>query len=351
MAFYYSLNNKEANDRRIAQRLLLLKKGIKESIPERTVESTLLIATWNIREFDSLKYGPRSKECLFYIAEIISSFDLIAIQEVNENLEALNQVLKILGSWWKFITTDVTEGKRGNKERVTFLYDTRVVQFAGLAGEIVLPPIEEKGETIGASEQFYRTPFAIGLRSAWFNFVICTVHIVYGKGVSNDPTRVTEIRKISSFLIDKSKSKYAWSKNWILLGDFNIFKPSDETFNAITGAGFLIPEESKLPTNILKEKHFDQIAFILEDKAAKKLKNIKAGVFDYYNYVYKLDSEDEKLYAKDMGKKYSDKATSQKKTNYYKSWRTFQMSDHLPKWIEVKIDFGEEYLTEKSKLL
>ena len=81
------------------------------------------------------------------------------------------------------------------------------------------------------------------------------------------------------------------------------------------------------------------------------MKNIKAGVFDYYNYVYKLDPEDEKLYATEMGKKYSEKATSQKKINYYKSWRTFQMSDHLPKWIEVKIDFGEEYLTEKSKLL
>jgi hypothetical protein len=284
---------------------------------------------------------------LFYIAEIISSFDLVAVQEVNENLEALKEVMKILGNWWKFITTDVTEGKRGNKERVTFIFDTRVVHFAGLAGEVVLPPIEEKGKTIAASEQFYRTPFAVGLKSAWFDFVICTVHIVYGKGVANDPARVTEIKKIASFLVDRSKSKYAWSMNWILLGDFNIFKPSDATFKAITDAGFIIPEESKLPTNILKEKHFDQIAFILEDKAAKKLKNIKAGVFDYYNHVYTID--DEKLYAKEMGKKYSEMPTLQKKTNYYKSWRTYQMSDHLPKWVEVKIDFGEEYLIEKSK--
>ena len=57
--------------------------------PTRTIESTLLIATWNIREFDSATYGPRSKECLFYIAEIISSFDLVAVQEVNKNLEAI----------------------------------------------------------------------------------------------------------------------------------------------------------------------------------------------------------------------------------------------------------------------
>lgn len=38
-----------------------------------------------------------------------------------------------------------------------------------------------------------------------------------------------------------------------------------------------------------------------------------------------------------------------KKTSAVKDWRTYQMSDHLPKWVEVKIDFGEEYLLEKSK--
>ena len=48
------------------------------------------------------------------------------------------------------------------------------------------------------------------------------------------------------------------------------------------------------------------------------------------------------------GDKYKEK-TADKKTNYYKDWRTYQMSDHLLKWIEVKTDFGEEYLVEKSK--
>ncbi len=81
MALYYSLDRSKPVDRRIAERLLLLKKGIRteipgksSAIPEKTVESTLLIATWNMREFESGKYGSRSKECLFYIAEIISSF-------------------------------------------------------------------------------------------------------------------------------------------------------------------------------------------------------------------------------------------------------------------------------------
>ena len=29
---------------------------------------------------------------------------------------------------------------------------------------------------------------------------------------------------------------------------------------------------------------------------------------------------------------------------YYHKWRTFQMSDHLPLWVELEIDFSNEYL-------
>jgi hypothetical protein len=28
-------------------------------------------------------------------------------------------------------------------------------------------------------------------------------------------------------------------------------------------------------------------------------------------------------------------------------WRTFQMSDHLPMWVELKIDYSDDYLARK----
>jgi endonuclease/exonuclease/phosphatase family metal-dependent hydrolase len=31
------------------------------------------------------------------------------------------------------------------------------------------------------------------------------------------------------------------------------------------------------------------------------------------------------------------------------SWRTFQMSDHLPLWVELKIDFSDQYLKKQKK--
>jgi endonuclease/exonuclease/phosphatase family metal-dependent hydrolase len=344
MAFYYKLDNNNPVDRRTATRLISLKKALKERIPARTIESTLLIATWNIREFDSSKYGSRSKECLHYIAEIVSTFDLVAIQEVNRDLTALNALMKILGGWWKFVITDTTQGKEGNNERSAFVFDSRKLSFSGLAGEIVLPTSLSSDTP---TKQFYRTPYVIGFKSGWFSFEICTVHIVYGEDRDDDPNRIREIEEICNFLVKESKDPYAWSKNWILLGDFNIFQLSDKTFNAIIKSGFIVPEETRLPTNILKKKYFDQIAFILRDEASKALTEIKAGVFDYYDYIYSL--EDEALYAQEMGEPYSKIPTPQKKTTYYKTWRTYQMSDHLPKWIEIKIDFGEEYLSKKAK--
>ena len=55
-------------------------------IPVRSMDKTMRLATWNIREFDSPAYGERIEDCYYFIAEIISRFDLVAIQEVRRNL-------------------------------------------------------------------------------------------------------------------------------------------------------------------------------------------------------------------------------------------------------------------------
>ena len=52
-----------------------------------------------------------------------------------------------------------------------------------------------------------------------------------------------------------------------------------------------------------------------------------------------------------LRKKDGTERTEQERTSYYKTyWRTYQMSDHLPMWIELKTDFGEEYLKDKAGL-
>jgi len=350
--YYYWIDDEKASGRRTAEGLLRLKEGFEEAaIPKRSSSDTLMLATWNIREFDSPSYGARGEESIYYIAEIVSRFDLVAIQEVREDLSALDELMRYLGGWWRYVLTDVTEGSRGNRERMAFVYDSRKLSFGGLAGEVVIPEIEKQGKTYEPARQLARTPFMVGFRAGWFRFTICTTHILYGESVAEDPQRVEEIKVLAEFLAERASEEHAWAKNMILLGDFNIFRTSDDTIGAITEAGFVIPPQLQaLPSNALQDKHYDQIAFIAPDLKDKMELN-RAGVFDYYKYVYRV--QDEALYAEDMGDAYIETSEHKKrdeksKTRYYASfWRTYQMSDHLPMWIELRTDFGKEYLSEK----
>jgi hypothetical protein len=53
-----------------------------------------------------------------------------------------------------------------------------------------------------------------------------------------------------------------------------------------------------------------------------------------------------------MGKVYTEtkaggKRDEKSRSTYYNTWRTFQVSDHWPMWIELKINFGKQYLKRK----
>jgi endonuclease/exonuclease/phosphatase family metal-dependent hydrolase len=338
MPFYYNLHRNDktftaAHAQRTADSLLQAKEAFaKEGVPERVRSSRLLLATWNIREFESPKYGQRQREALYYIAEIIDHFDVVAVQEVRDDLSSLEKVMDILGGWWDYLLTDVTEGRQGNLERMAFVYDTRKVRFGGLAGEIVVPPVD-KATPPG---QYARTPFMVGFRTSWFKFTICTTHIYYGESAAEDPQRVKEIQLLARHLAGTVTKKQAWAKNMILLGDFNIFGVEDATFKALTKPGFQIhPKLLGIGSNIDQSKHFDQIAFIAPD-LKDRLEECNAGVFDYYKYVYR--DEDAAAYAPDVPR------TKAGKPGRFKDWRTYQMSDHLPMWIELRVDFSREYL-------
>lgn len=343
MPFYYNLHKHDkiftsAHAQRTAKGLLTLKEAFKkEEVPERRRSSRLLLATWNIREFESAKYGPRQREALYYIAEIIDHFDIVALQEVRDDLSSLEKVMDILGGQWDYLLTDVTAGTQGNKERMAFVFDTRKVRFGGLAGEIVIPPVK-KGVPSG---QYARTPFMVGFRTGWFKFTICTTHIYYGESVKDDPQRIAEIRQLAKHLAKAVDEDNAWAKNMILLGDFNIFGVEDETFKALTEPGFQIhPNLLGIGSNVDQSKHFDQIAFIAPD-LKDKLVDCNAGVFNFYNYVYRED--DAEIFAPDVPK------TKAGKPGRFKDWRTYQMSDHLPMWIELRVDFSPEYLERIAK--
>ncbi|MFT4155249.1 hypothetical protein [Parafilimonas sp.] len=201
MPSYQNIDPRTPNGKRTIERLLKLRTRLSGEIPQKQLEKNLLIASWNIREFDSPAYGDRAEEAYYYIAEVISKFDIIAIQEVRQDLKALKKLIRILGGYWEYIVTDVTEGRQGNQERLAFVFDTRKVKFGGLAGEVVLPPFETKDPETGQTiyqpvKQLARTPYMCGFKAGWTDFILSTVHILYGTSVANDPGRIAEIKNI-----------------------------------------------------------------------------------------------------------------------------------------------------------
>lgn len=332
--------NPKAKLSQIATKILALRKAIRAQIPTKTREDKLLLATFNIREFDSnsKKNGPRTTEAIYYLAEIISSFDIIALQEINQDISAFKKVMRILGPDYNYFLTDITEGHAGNGERMAYIYDQKKVQFRNIAGEIVLPET-----TKNPVPQFARTPYLVAFQAGWFKFNLCTVHIYYGKDTGEDfEKRIAEIENLSMFFKKRAQKE---DENFILLGDFNILNNEDRTMKALLKGGFAIPDAlvKRSGSNLQKDKFYDQIVY-KEGKNKVKFSG-NAGVLDFYEAVYN-DNEKEVYYEdfcltmKGNNKEYSKEIFNKK----FKEWKTYQMSDHLPLWVEFDINYSEDYL-------
>lgn len=314
---------------RTIERLLALRAGIAEKITPSNKQESFHLATWNIRDFGASHFNPspRSDEALLYIAEIMSAFDLVAIQEVNENLADFDRVMRLLGPHWSYVVTD----QAGNDERLAFAFDTRKILFRRMAGEIVLPPA--KGKPVA---QFNRTPFVVAFQAGWFKFNLCTVHIYYGSS-TDTKKRQQEIADIAAFFTKRQKKD---GETYILLGDFNIVSPDDANMAALLGHGFKIPPGVSKPSALASNATYDQIALRTEDKLFE-VQN--SGCFAWQDYVFR-DSDDFEAYQPLMPTKTKSGKPAKTDIAAYRKWRTWQISDHLPLWVEIKTDFTNDYL-------
>jgi len=368
--------------RRVAKKIRILRENLRKTIPHQTVDDSLVLGTWNIRNFDDNRFGHghRLDESLFYIGEVISAFDTIALQEFTTSLYGYNRLKDVVGPDYDYIFTDATAGRSGNNERLGFAYNRRKVSFEGIVGEIVLPPkllISSQNNKL----QFSRTPFCAQFQSGWFNFMFATVHIYYGsssKRTKEYQRRVDEIRAIARFLRRRADSE---GINYVLVGDFNIDKPVDNAaFNALKEAGFDV-FLNREGSNRRQNKYYDQISFRSKTGEVELATECCGeldpnGVFNVFESVFTDDDFDiydgevrqsinarlkklrfdlantnskrkQKSLKKTIEKFTEIRRTKANREDYYLTeWRTFQISDHFPLWVTLRIDFTERYLED-----
>ena len=304
--------------------IIRLERALDAVIPAKA-EDNLLIATWNVRSFASLtrKWTSTTKDSpkrdlrgLRTIVEIISRFDVVALQEVKGNLRALRDTLKFLGGCWGFLMTDVTRGDDGNDERLAFLFDRTRVSPSGLAAELVIPleRLSPTGED-SLRQQFARTPYAVSFRRERVTFILVTLHILYGKRESE---RIPELRGLAQWFREWARQSHRYHHNLIALGDFNIDRKGSALYEAFTSTGLTIPQcLERLPRTIFDDpddpsddNYYDQIAWFTSGKKALIDLSLRTGgSFDFMPHVYR-----------GVGL-----------TRNSISWR---ISDHYPLWVE-----------------
>jgi endonuclease/exonuclease/phosphatase family metal-dependent hydrolase len=309
----------------VATEIAALNSALDARIPARAADN-LLIATWNIRAFGSLTRKWDSDEhdspkrdlhSALAIANIIKRFDVIAVQEVKDDLRGLRDVLKALGDDWSFALTDVTYGSPGNGERLAFLFDTTRAQLSGLACELVVPDDLDTPFSSAANafqRQFVRTPYAVAFRAGSQTFVLVTLHVIYGKK-SDD--RRGELAGIAKWLRSWAEQEDDYGHNLICLGDFNIDRAGDPQFQAFTSTGLTpAPDHLGLPRTVFDQagssalnNFFDQVAWFqtVKNKPYLTLDYRTGGNFDFRGTLFPA------------------------LTDQQLSWR---ISDHFPLWVE-----------------
>ncbi|MBM1107136.1 endonuclease/exonuclease/phosphatase family protein [Aurantibacter crassamenti] len=283
------------------------------NIPDKSNDK-LLLGSWNIA---NLGLQVRMEDHYKLLAEILSWFDVIAVQEVNDNLLGLQAIESFLPSNYNLVFSD----KGGNNERSAFIYDSSILNQLELVGEISVPPkdhafIKLKGVTTKFTG-FDRNPYLCSFQWKNETFILITVHSFSGGKTKPDlERRALEAYAIGRYADLRNGSKNAFSKNIIALGDFNIpmIEKGDIVYEALIKRGLKLPEHStRVYSNISNDSMYDQIAFLPSIKS----KIVTQGVFDF----------DEVIFPELWENSIPD----------FKKYLRYYISDHRPMWMQLNL--------------
>ena len=222
--------------------------GTSCGLPAQRVDS-LVLASWNLRQFGDIqldrKNRPREPEAFRLMASVLMHFDLVAIQEIKDDLDSLRLLHRFLPDY-DLVVSDVT----GNYERLGFFSKFERVRRTNLAAEIDVPmvtirsTIQEhwedfqkelerygKEKSAGRKAQielpaflgFDRAPFCVSFEAGWrhapLRFLGYNAHIYYGKKHAD---RTNEFTALLDWLFRRwGYAETIFSPNFIVFGDMN----------------------------------------------------------------------------------------------------------------------------------
>lgn len=232
----------------------------------RRVYGSVLLGSFNIRKLG--KRSNRSANTWKFLAKICSQFDLLALQEIMDNLEGFDHLRSVIGNDFHVVVSDRTgvfPGERGLGERLGFIYNTAVVKRGDVVSDIsfdrtkliktiidnyailreeLLPYLEYLDahtawqETMVGEEPkapkvqipvfltFIRQPFCASFEllghpgTEPYRMMAVNAHLYFGKSVKD---RRQEFDALMEWLLGRLKEEdAAYYPNFLLLGDLNL---------------------------------------------------------------------------------------------------------------------------------
>jgi|SRR5215211_828901 len=286
------------------------------AIPTKAADR-LLVATWNVA---NLGVQQRREKDYLLIAELTSWFDMVAVQEVNDNLSGLRAIHQHLPESFRLLFSDAG----GNDERLAFIYDSDKVALLEEVGEVAIPPSDIRYIRLPGIQQrfkgFDRNPYLAGFSSNSFVFILVNVHLYFGsESAKSMNRRRLETYAVARWADIRRQSQYAYSRDIIALGDFNLPKaqPGDPIYEALTKRGLHLPEHStQIGSSIASDSHYDQVAFFPGETQPEFTGN--SGVFDFDGALFRMLWEER---------------TPQEFFAYVR----YYVSDHRPLWAESRV--------------
>lgn len=337
---------------RVAAQIAALREHA--ALPDRAVppksEDRLLLATWNIANLGLQERRDKDHRLL---AEIISWFDLVALQEVNEDLRGLRGLQQHLPDRYRALFSDAG----GNDERFVFLYDAERVTLLEEVGELTVTPAQQRQVRLrsapGRFVGFDRNPMLATFRAKSLDLILVNVHLLWGesrpKGLPDDERRaqsvspaarrraaaapepppaagidrrVLEAYAVARWAAQRGRTRFAYTHNVIALGDFNlpVRAAGDRVYDALTRKGLILPEhETRIGgSNLRGDAAYDQMA-VLPGDIEQAIEHI--GVFDFDGAVFRS------LWGR---------GTEEERKAFEENVRYF-LSDHRPLWMSLRI--------------
>jgi endonuclease/exonuclease/phosphatase family metal-dependent hydrolase len=287
----------------------------KRLIPKRS-KGKLLVATWNIA---NLGAQIRRDQDRALIAEILSWFDIVAIQECRENYGDLVDIQHRLRKSYCLLMSDVA----GNDERMAFLYDDKKLVPQEEIGEIGFPPSQYKGIKLpGVAETFNgfdRNPYLAAFTAGQTSITFVTVHLFFGDvSKASMGRRSLETFAVAKWADRRNKSPFSFTRELVALGDFNMPKaqPGDPIFTALTKLGLELPDHSsQIASSISNDSQYDQVAFL--PGTTQNCFTGQKGVFDFDTVLFPA------LWQGGANRK------------NFLTYLRYYLSDHRPMWVEL----------------